>query len=233
MKAITSMATRAVLAELAVKARKAGLPSFEIESVGGIDAAARVSTGEAFDLVFLAMDTMSRLAASGHVDARSVTPLLVSPVALAVPSRTGVAERPAGVAFPNASALRSGLREAAHIGHSTGPSGSAFLRMIEEWGMAAELADRLVQAPPGVPVAKLLAERKVDLGLQQLSELVGAPGIRILGVLPEDCRTDTVFAGAVARTAVDAEQPRAILEFLGSSAVSEIKIAHNFGDPST
>lgn len=64
------------------------------------------------------------------------------------------------------------------------------------WGLRDEL--QLVQARPGRPVAALVAAGEVDLGFQQLSELVGQPRIRILGVLPPDCAIETIFAGAVA-----------------------------------
>ncbi len=229
MKAISSMATRQVLADLAAAAVAAGLPAVEVESVGGVDAAQRVASGERFDLVFLAADALDRLAADGQVDAATVVPLVLSQVAVAVPSGTDEpALRPDGVAFGDADGVRAALREAARIGYSTGPSGTALVGMIEAWGLTAEVGDRLVQARPGVPVARSLADGAVDLGFQQLSELVGQPGVRILGVLPPDCAIDTVFAGAVAATADDPAGAAAVLTFLASDAAAQIKTAHHF-----
>jgi molybdate transport system substrate-binding protein len=224
------MATRHVLADLLAAAAEAGLASVEVESVGGVDATKRVAAGEPFDLVFLAGDALGRLAADGHVDAASLAPLVLSQVAAAVPSGTSnPAPRPEGTAFPDADGLRSALRAADRIGYSTGPSGTALVRMIDDWGLAGELGERLVQARPGVPVARLLADGEVDLGLQQLSELVGQPGVRILGVLPEDCSIDTVFAGAVGAYAPDPDGAAKVLEFLTSDAVAPIKRTHSFG----
>lgn len=232
MKAISSMATRHVLADLVAAASDAGLPSVEVESVGGVDAARRVAGGEPFDLVFLAADAVGRLAADGRVDAASVTPLVLSQVAAAVPSGDdGPAARPEGLAFPDADGVRAALHEAARVGYSTGPSGIALVAMIDEWGLTAELGDRLVQARPGIPVARSLAEGEVDLGFQQLSELVGQPGVRILGVLPPDCAIDTVFSGAVATTAADPAGAREVLAFLASDAAAPIKTAHSFRAP--
>ena len=97
------MATRHVLADLLAAASAAGLGAVEVESVGGVDAAARVADGDKFDLVFLASDALSRLAADGHVDATTVTPLVVSQVAVAVGSGSSdPAERPEGAAFADA-----------------------------------------------------------------------------------------------------------------------------------
>lgn len=232
MKAISSMATRHVLADLAAAATTEGLSAVEIESVGGVDAAARVAAGEPFDLVFLADDALGKLAADGHVAAASVTPLVLSQVAIAVPSDSDEpAARPEGVAFADAEGVRRALRDATRVGYSTGPSGTALVRMIDEWGMTDEVGDRLVQARPGIPVAKSLAEGEVDLGFQQLSELVGQPGVRILGVLPPDCAIDTVFAGAVATASTEAGKARDVLAFFASDAAASIKAAHAFGTP--
>lgn len=232
MRAISSMATRHLLADLVTAATSTGLPAIEVESVGGVDAAERVAAGEPLDLVFLASGALERLAHDGHVDAATVTPIVLSQVAVAVPAgRDEHGARPDGAAFPDAAALRDALREAGRIGYSTGPSGVALVRMIEQWGLAAELGDRLVQARPGVPVARSLAEGDVELGFQQLSELVGQPGVRVLGVMPDDCAIDTVFSGAVATASADAGRAAEVLSFFASDAVAAIKTDHAFGVP--
>ena len=232
MKGISSMATRQLLADLTAAAVDTGLPSVELESVGGVDAAKRVADGEAFDLVFLGAGALAKLAADGHVDPETVTPLVLSQVAIGVPSGTDEpATRPAGAAFANVDGVREALRGATRIGYSTGPSGTALLRMIEEWGMTDEVGDRLVQARPGVPVARYLAEGEVDLGFQQLSELVGNPGVRILGVMPDDCAIDTVFSGAVARTAAEPDAAAAVLRFMAGPDADAIKDANSFAAP--
>lgn len=232
MKAISSMATRHVLAELLAAAVDTGLPAIDVESVGGVDAADRVAAGEAFDLVFLADGALQKLADAGQVDAATLTPLVLSQVAVAVPdSEVAAAEAPGGAAFADAAELRDALRATSRIGYSTGPSGTALVAMIDDWGMRDEVGDRLTQAQPGIPVATSLAAGTVDLGFQQLSELVGQPGIRILGVLPDDCAIDTVFAGAVATASASPDVAARMLAFLASSEVGAIKTRHAFGLP--
>lgn len=232
MRAISSMATRHVLADLAEAAAAAGLPLLQLESVGGVDAAQRVTAGEPFDLVFLAEDVLQRLAGERHVDPASIAPIVLSEVAVGVPVRSAdAAACSSGTAFANADELRSALRAAFRIGYSTGPSGTELLRMIDHWGMTDEVSDRLVQARPGVPVASLLAAGEVDLGLQQLSELVGQPGVCILGVLPADCAISTVFAGAVATSSNNAARAAEMLAFFRSDLAASIKSLHSFRAP--
>ncbi len=232
MKAISSMATRLLLADLMTAADDAGLGHVEVESVGGVDAADRVAAGEEFDLVFLADGALAKLAAGGHVVAESVTPLALSQVAVGVPSGIDApATAVSDPAFPDAAAVREAIRSATKIGYSTGPSGTALVSMIEEWGLSTEVGDRLIQARPGIPVARLLADGEVDLGFQQLSELVGSPGVTLLGVMPQDCAIDTVFSGAVAATSANPEAAAAILGFLRSDAARDIARSHHFAPP--
>jgi len=225
------MATRALLADLSAAAAEARLPRLEIESVGGVEAARRVASGERFDLVFLASRALEDLAERGHVLSSSVTPLVLSRTAVAVRSE-GACETPppAHAAFDDADGVRAALRDARRIGYSTGPSGTALLQQIERWAMTDELGDRLVQARPGVPVAQLLADGEVDIGFQQFSELAGQNSVRILGHLPSDCAIDTIFSGGVAATAADPAASLAVLSFFASPGVAPIKKARYFED---
>ncbi|WAH96229.1 substrate-binding domain-containing protein [Arthrobacter sp. MMS18-M83] len=77
-------------------------------------------------------------------------------------------------------------------------------------------------------MARSLAEGEVDLGFQQLSELVGQPGVRILGVLPPDCAIETVFGGAVATVSGNPAAAIEVLRFLASGAAAPIVAANSF-----
>lgn len=218
---ISSMATRAVLGELvdAWNARGA-TPAASIESVGGVDAARRVESGEAFDLVILAADAIARLAAAGHVRADGVAPIVRSDVAVAVP---------AGAPRPDISseaALREAVLAAPSLGYSTGPSGTALLRLFERWGVLGDVQARLVQAPPGVPVGALVACGDVALGFQQRPELMSLAGIDLLGDLPASVGIVTTFSGAVATRSAQPEAARALLDYLASPATGDLKRRH-------
>lgn len=219
MRVISSMATRHLLAEL--------LPHDTVESVGGVDAEKRVAAGEPWDVVVLAAGALRRLAEDGHVG--EAVPIALSRTAVAIPA-AGVGEAPHGPAFASVAELQHALRTARRIGYSTGPSGAALVAMIDRWGLADAVGE-LVQARPGIPVAAALAAGEVDLGFQQLSELVGQPGIRILGVMPDGAAVDTVFAGAVATASADPQGATALLGRLASAAADPVKTRHAFGIP--
>lgn len=224
LRAISSMATRQVLAELADRYRQATGTELQIESVGGVDAAKRVEAGEAFDLVFLASDAIAKLAAAGHVRGDSQRTIVDSSVAIAVR---------AGTARPDVSteeALRAAVLAAGSIGYSTGPSGTALLKLFERWGVAETLKPRLVQARAGVPVGSLVASGEVALGFQQLSELMNLDGITLLGGMPPGLEITTTFSGAVAATAQHPEA-QAVLAFMAAPDTAELKRRHGMDVP--
>lgn len=217
---ISSMATRQVLADLAdAYLRRSGI-EVDFESVGGVDAARRVQAVEAFDVVVLAADAIDRLVASGHVVADSRSDLVRSGVAVAV--REGCARPDIG----SEGALRSAVLSARTLGHSTGPSGTELMRLFARWGIADSVRDRLVQASPGVPVGKLVADGQVELGFQQASEMMNVPGIAVLGPMPPGCEIVTTFSAGLCATSAQPQAVRALLDFLLSPAAADIKRRH-------
>jgi molybdate transport system substrate-binding protein len=215
------MATKQVLAEL-IDLYRQSHPETEIalESVGGVDAAKRVQAGEAFDVVALASDAIEKLAASGHLVGDSRVNMVRSAVAIAIP---------AGAPRPDIStevALKATVLAAPALGYSTGPSGVQLTKLFERWGIAAQIAPRIVTPPPGVSVGSLVAKGEVMLGFQQLSEMTGVPGIEVIGGLPEAVQIVTTFSAGVATTSTQPEAARALLGFLASPATAAIKQRH-------
>ena len=225
LRLISSMATKPLLADL-VALYKTHAPdvAVEVESVGGVDAAKRVEAGEAFDGVVLASNAIDKLIAGGHVLVGSRADLVRSGVAVAVP---------AGAPVPDISteeALKAAILAAPTLGYSTGPSGVQLAKQFETWGIAQEIAPRIVQAPPGVPVGALVAQGKVALGFQQLSEMLGVPGITLVGGLPQAVEIITTFSGSVAARSPQPEAMRALLAFWQSGACDALKRQHGM-DP--
>ncbi|WP_240766246.1 substrate-binding domain-containing protein [Paraburkholderia flava] len=217
---ISSMATRHLLAELVGEYERVTGQAVSIESVGGVDAASRVRNGEPFDIVVLAADAIEKLNADGHLVPGSRVDVARSGVAIAVAA--GV-RRPA---IETEAELREAVLAARTIGYSTGPSGTHLVRLFERWGIAETIAPRIVQAPPGVPVGTLVANGEVELGFQQLSELLNLPGIDVIGPLPDDAQIVTVFSAAICKTSTQKEAAQALLSFLASAQTDAVKRNH-------
>ena len=213
---ISSMATRQVLAALSAHAAASGGPALQWQSVGGLDAAQRVAAGERFDLVCLAADALDKLLAAGHMQGPRVD-FVRSAMAVAV--REGAAHADIGTE----AALREAVAAARSIGYSTGPSGNHLLALIERWGLKDTVAARLVQAPPGVPVAQLVARGDAELGFQQMPELAGQPGITVLGTLPGAAAQITTFSAALGLGTANADAARAALALFNDEAAAALK----------
>lgn len=217
---LSSMATRALLAELLADWQAQGGTPVAMTSIGGVDAAKRVAAGEAVDVVVLASDAIDKLLAAGHLLAGSRVDLVHSAVAVAVPAGAPVPD------IGSEAALRAAVLAAPTIGYSTGPSGTALLVLFERWGIAGLVQPKLVQARAGVPVGSLVASGEVALGFQQRSELVGVAGITLLGDLPPAVAINTIFSGAVAATSTRPDAVRALLAWLAAPGTAAAKQRH-------
>jgi len=227
LKALSSMATRQVLNDVATCWQDQSGIVLAIESLGGVTAAERVRNGEVLDLVFLAHEALESLAQEGFVQANTVLPVMRSSVAVALHESHPVEQ------WRDENDLRQTVLEATSIAYSTGPSGTAVLALFERWGISNVLAERLVQAPPGIPVAQCVAQGQASMGFQQLSEMLHAPGIRVQP-LPAGLRIETCFSGALAQTCTDPDRcaaARAALIFLASAQADGIRQVHGMQAP--
>jgi molybdate transport system substrate-binding protein len=216
---ISSMATRQILGALSRRYEERTGTAVAIKPMGGVAAAKLVRAGERLDIVVLASGVMAKLEEEGHVLAGSVTGFARSGMAIAVR---------AGAAQPDISseeAVRRAVESAGKIGYSTGASGDHVLKLCERWGLLPDGAGRLVKAPPGVPVGSLVAKGEVDLGFQQLSELLHEPGIAIVGPLPPAIQAVTLFSAGVSRTSPRPDEVRALIAFLAAPEAEDAKRA--------
>ena len=215
---ISSMATRKLLTEL-VDSHQRQHPGVAValESVGGVDAARRVAAGEAFDAVALGSDAIDQLIADGHLLPGSRVDIVRSGVAVAV--RAGAPHPDIG----SEAAVQAAVLAAPTVSYSTGPSGVALARLFQRWGIADAVQAKLVVPPPGTPVGALVARGEVELGFQQLSELMHLPGIDVVGPLPAASQIETSFAGGVLAASPRAEAAHALLAFMASPQARQAK----------
>jgi len=216
IRVMSSGAFKQAYLELVPEFEKASGHKVVTTFVGGVDLMRRMKAGESVDLVILAASSLDDLIQLGKVDPDSRVDVARSGVGVAV--RAG-APRPD---ISSGDALKQALLAAKSIGYSTGASGAHLAALFQRMGIAEELRPKIKQAPPGVPVGNLIVRGEVEIGFQQISELLPVAGIDFLGPLPQEMQQSTVFAGGVHTGAKAPAAARTLVQFLASPASAPV-----------
>jgi len=176
----------------------------------------RLKRGEVVDIVILAQHVLRQFMDEGLVLAEGGKALARSSVALAV--RAGAAKPD----ISTAEALRDTLLRAKSIGYSASESGKYYrTELVQRLGIADQVLGKSRLVDRGQRVGAVLARGEVEIGLQQLSELLPIPGIAHITLLPAEVQKVTSVAAGVAASSPDKPGARAVIEFLASPAAAQ------------
>jgi molybdate transport system substrate-binding protein len=178
----------------------------------------RLARGEAADVVILDGGSADELSKRGLVRASSKVDLALSQIGMVV--RAGVAKPNIG----SVEAFRRTLLAANSIGYSDSSSGTYLsTTLFAKLGVADQVAGKVrkVRGPPsGEPVAAVVARGEVEIGFQQVSELIHVSGVTFVGAIPAELQPGFSFAGAIASAARQPDAALALLRFLASPEVA-------------
>jgi len=213
---------RVVSTQATEEAYKELVPQFERTSghkvttvfTGTLDLQRRIAAGESYDLIIMAGPALDDFIKSGKVIAGSRVDLAKSGVGVGVP---------AGAPKPDIStvdALKKTLLAVKSIGYSTGPSGVYMVSLFQKLGVADAVKPKLKQTPTGVFVGTIIANKEVEIGFQQVSELSQFPGVDYVGPLPAAVQETTVFSAGLQVGGKEAEAAKALVKFLTAPAAA-------------
>lgn len=176
----------------------------------------RLQRGEPADVVILAASALEGLIRDARVIGGSRVDL--------VRSRIGMAVR-AGASKPDIStvpALKRTLLAAKSIAFSSSASGVYLLtELFPRLEIAGQVAAKSRRVE-GEMVGSVIARGEVELGFQQMSELLPIAGIVIVGPLPAEAQKITVFSAGIATVAREPTAAQALLRFLSSPSVGPV-----------
>jgi molybdate transport system substrate-binding protein len=174
----------------------------------------RLARGEMADVVILDGAAAEELLKRGVVRAGSKVELARSQIGMMVR---------AGAAVPDiktVEAFKRTLLAAASIGYSDSASGTYLsTTLFSKLGLGDQIArkSRKVRGPPsGEPVAAVVARGELEIGFQQVSEIIHVPGITFIGTIPRELDPGFSFAGAITSGARHSDAALALLRFLAS-----------------
>ena len=184
----------------------------------------RVLDGNIVDVVMTTQEAVDDL-----VQQKMVVP---DSVAIVGRSRIGVAVR-AGTGKPDTSSVTSfkrallNAKSIAYADPATGsPSGNHFVRVLQQLGIASEVAPRLKPIGAGkggvVVVCEAVASGDAELGIQQIAEILAVPDVELADALPTELQKTTIFSAAIGSRASDSNLACRFLQFITSEASSVV-----------
>src|SRR5580765_2123204 len=217
---ISTQATQEAYLELVAQFEKASGHKVKTVFNGTLNVQRRLADGAPYDLIIMAGPAIDEQIKLGRAVAGSRVDFAQSGTGLAV--RKG-APKPD---ISSADALKKTLLAAKSIGYSTGPSGLYMLSVFEKMGIAGQVKHKLKQTPSGVFVGTLIANGDVEIGFQQISELVHFAGIDYVGPLPGNLQRMTMFSSGIHSAAKQPDAAKALVKFITAPSAAPIIRKH-------
>jgi molybdate transport system substrate-binding protein len=171
----------------------------------------RLRRGEITDVVIVADTLIDKLIIEGLVLAEGRTPIAYSSIGMAV--REG-SQKPD---ISSIDALRKVILQAKSIGYSASVSGEyVTTELYQRLGIADQVKSKSRLVGGGERVGALIAKGEVEIGFQQMSELLPVPGIAHITPLPPELQKLSVFSAGVAATSRDIKLTQSVIKFLAS-----------------
>jgi len=171
----------------------------------------RLARGEPADVVLLAADGLEALIARGLAMPGSRVDIARSLIGMAV--REG-APKPD---ISTVEAFRDVLLRAGSIGFSASASG---VYIENEMFRRLGIHDQVMPKSRRIyseRVAAVVARGEVEIGFQQVSEILFVPGVSFAGTIPEAVQRVTMFSAGLAANARNPEPGRSLIRFLASA----------------
>jgi molybdate transport system substrate-binding protein len=189
-----------------------------------------IGNGDVADVAIAPSDLMEKLAAQGKIVAGSTVGIARVTIGIAI--RKG-APKPD---ITTVDALKKTLLAAKSIGYrdpKTGSNSGVYTaQLIEKLGLAQELKVKTVldnsdgEHPENV--FKALERGETDLQFGAITEIVMAPGVELLGPLPDEVQKVTLLTAGIPATAKSPEAAKALIGFLAGPAAAATLKANGF-----
>jgi len=191
------------------------ITSYGASSGGAPDSIpSRLSRGEAADIIILSRSSLDRLTDSGEVVPESGVDLVRSSIGMAVR---------AGAPVPDISSTESfveALLAAESIGYSASISGTYLsTELFPRLGIWEEIepkSKRIVSER----VATVVARGEVQMGFQQISEILPIEGVDLVGPIPSAVQKVSTFSAGITTRAENSEDAQALIDYLSSIEVA-------------
>lgn len=201
--------------------------TFDYGTVGGM--ADRIQKGEAADVVIASGPQIDALEKEGKVVAGSRADLAATGVGVFVSK---------GAPKPDISSVETFKRSmlaAKSIGWNDPAAGAPvsiyMIGTFERLGIASEMKPKTTAFKQRSERFEAVARGDVEIGFNQISEILAAPGVDLVGPLPAAIQHYTLFTAGIVASSKEQEAGKALIRFISSSAAQVIMKAKGFEAP--
>jgi molybdate transport system substrate-binding protein len=221
LKVLTSVALTSVLDELAPVFEKATGTKLKIDYNLIAAQRKRILDGESADVIILSRGAMQELQKLDKFAASDLVDVAGTPVSMA--ARAGVPKP--DISTPDA--FKQTLLNARSIVYADpakgGASGVYFARVLDRLGIAEQMKAKTILVP-GAQAAEVVARGEAELGVAQGSEIVPVAGAQLVGPLPGEFASMTVFSAGIGAGSTLRDPAKELLRFLkGPEAAARFK----------
>src|SRR3954452_11610752 len=186
----------------------------------------RFQKGEAADLVINAAPLMDQLRAQGKVEAGDR--IFIAKVGVSAFVRKGAAKPD----ISSTDAFKRSMLAARPITYPDpaggGASGIYMASLLERLGIAGEMKPKIKLSPSGDVLYASVASGEVEIGFNQISEVLAQPSVEFAGPLPAEIQNYTQFAPGIVTGVNQADAARGLVTFLTSPAAQTVLKAKGF-----
>lgn len=217
IKVLTAGAMKSVVMAIAPDFEKATSHKLIVDNdtTGGL--IKRIEGGEVFDLAIITPAALSDLGKKNLV--ASASPLARVGVGVVVK---------AGAPKPDISTVenfKKALRDAKSVAYidpaSGGTSGIYVAKLLEQLGIADAIKPK-TKLKKGGYVAELIASGEAELGIHQISEILPVAGVSLVGPLPAEIQSYTIYSAGVSPSAKQPEAAKALAQWLLGPATTAV-----------
>jgi molybdate transport system substrate-binding protein len=221
LKILTSVALTSVLDELAPMFEKATGTKLSIDYNLIAVQRKRILEGESADVIILSRGVMDEVQKQDKIGASGLVNVAGTPVSVAAR---------AGAPTPDistADAFKQTLLNARSLVYADpargGASGVYFARVLDRLGIAEQMNAKTILVP-GAQAAEVVAKGEAELGVAQASEIVPVAGAQLVGPLPGEFASMTVFTAGIGAVSQSPDPANELIKFLtGPEAAGRFK----------
>ena len=174
----------------------------------------RLARGETVDVIILSRSSLDQLTDQGEVRSSSRVDLVRSSIGMAV--RSGAAQPD----ISSTEAFIDTLMAAESIGYSASISGTYLsTELFPRLGIWQEIQPKSKRIV-GDYVANAVARGDVEIGFQQISEILPVADVDYVGPIPTELQRVSTFSAGITERAVNPEDAQKLVEFLSSERVA-------------